>query len=64
MTKHILLLVLIGLALAVFHIPSVIVPVAAIATLSFFTIKLFWRMMQSFSSSAQPSQTTVSAPSA
>ena len=60
MTNNILFLIVIGLALAVFHIPSVIVPVVAIAALSFFAIKLFWRMMQSFSSSAQASQTTVS----
>lgn len=53
MTNHILLLILVGLALAVLHIPSVIITLVIIGTLSFFTIKMFWHTMQLFSSSAR-----------
>ncbi|MEL6940493.1 MAG: hypothetical protein AAFO84_15025 [Cyanobacteria bacterium J06598_1] len=52
MTNNILLLILIGCALAVFHIPSVVVTLTLIGGLSFLAIKLFWNMMQMFSSSA------------
>jgi len=52
MTNNILLLVLAGLALAVLHIPSVVITLGIIGTLVFFTIKLCWHTMQLFSSSA------------
>ena len=45
MTNPILILVLIGLALAVLHIPSILITVTVITGLSFLAIKLFWNMI-------------------
>jgi len=53
MTHTILLLIVAGIALAVLHIPSVVITLGIIGGLSFFTIKIFWRTMQLFSSSAK-----------
>ncbi len=53
MTNSILFLIVAGIALAVLHIPSVVTTLAIIGGLSFFTIRLFWRAMQLFSSSAK-----------
>ncbi|MEL6552199.1 MAG: hypothetical protein AAFQ63_01865 [Cyanobacteria bacterium J06621_11] len=51
MNKSILLLSLLGIALAILHIPAVMMPLAIIATLVFLTIKVFWSTMNVFSES-------------
>lgn len=50
MNKTILCLVLLGLGLAILHVPSVAIHLGIIAGLLIVTIKFFWAMMQSFSS--------------
>lgn len=59
MTNHILFLIVAGIALAVLHIPSVVITLGVIGGLSFFAIKFFWRTMQLFSSSANQAPVTV-----
>ncbi|MEM6868835.1 MAG: hypothetical protein AAGB19_01945 [Cyanobacteria bacterium P01_F01_bin.3] len=53
MTNSILVLIIAGILLAIFHIPSVVITLGVIGGLAFFTIKLFWRAMQLFSASHQ-----------
>jgi len=50
MNKTILCLVLLGIGLTILHIPNVVVHLGIISGLLILTIKLFWAMMQSFSS--------------
>lgn len=52
MDKSILLLILIGIALAVVHIPSTTLTLGIITILLVATIKLFWSILESYS---QPS---------
>ena len=49
MNKSILLLSLLGIALAILHIPAVMMPLALISVLVFLTVKLFWNAMNIFS---------------
>ncbi len=59
MTSNILFLILIGVALAILHIPSIVMTLIIIGGLSFLSITLFWRVMLMFSSSADASKTAV-----
>ena len=60
MTNNILVLILIVVALAVLHIPSIVTTLAGIGGLSFLAIKMFWNMMQLFSSSANAERSATS----
>ncbi|MEL6900079.1 MAG: hypothetical protein AAFP07_03935 [Cyanobacteria bacterium J06606_4] len=51
MDKSILCLALLGVALAILHVPSVMLTLAIIFGLLSLSIKLFWSMLQSFSAS-------------
>ncbi|MEL6468458.1 MAG: hypothetical protein AAFQ74_01915 [Cyanobacteria bacterium J06623_4] len=58
MDKSILCLAVLGVALAILHVPSVMLTLAIIFGLLSLSIKLFWSMLQSFSASqsADPSE--------
>ena len=49
MNKSILLLSLVGIALAILHIPDVMMPLALISVLVFLAVKFFWSAMNVFS---------------
>ncbi|MGB3572552.1 MAG: hypothetical protein WA783_16490 [Phormidesmis sp.] len=57
MTNNILFLILIGIALAILHIPSIMITLIIIGGLSCLSIMLFWRVLLMFSSSAPASKT-------
>lgn len=61
MTNNILFLILIGIALAILHIPSIMITLIIIGGLSFLSIMLFWRVLMLFSSSAPASKAAVTA---
>jgi len=50
MNKTILCLLLLGVGLAILHVPEAVIHVGVISGLLVLTIKLFWAMIQSFSS--------------
>lgn len=49
MDKTIFSLLIIGIALATLHVSSVLVPLLIIGGLAIATIKLFWKVLQAFS---------------
>ncbi|MEL6780540.1 MAG: hypothetical protein AAFO06_25215 [Cyanobacteria bacterium J06597_16] len=49
MNKRILALILFGVALAMMHMPEVMITVGIITGLVMVTTKLFWSVLQSFS---------------
>ena len=52
MDKTILCLMLLGIGLTLLHVPSVVLTLGVILGLVGLTVKLFWSMMQAFSSNA------------
>ena len=49
MNMSILLLSLVGMALAILHIPDVMMPLALISVLVFLAVKFFWSAISAFS---------------
>ena len=49
MDKTILFLLVVGIALALLHVPSVLVPLIVIGGSAIAAIKLFWTILQAFS---------------
>jgi hypothetical protein len=59
MNKNILLLVIIGVALAILHVPEVTLTLALIAGLAIAAIRLSWIVLQAFSTPAAHSYVRV-----
>ncbi|MGB7248818.1 MAG: hypothetical protein WBC73_07760 [Phormidesmis sp.] len=61
MNKSILLLTIAGIALAILHMPNFMLTMAIITCLVTATVKLFWAMLQAFSTPS--GQSSAHAPS-
>lgn len=56
MNKSILSLIMVGIALAILHVPHAMLTLGIIACLVAATVQLFWAVLQSFSQPAVRSQ--------